>query len=103
MIGGPVAALEIAALAAADGIPVVISTLFETGVGLVAALSLAASLPVAGATELAHGLAPADLLESDLLTEPLKVAGGRMTGPASVSLDEDALARCAVEWIGRRR
>ena len=102
-VGGPVAALEIAALAAADGIPVVISTLFETGVGLVAALSLAASLPVAGATELAHGLAPADLLESDLLTEPLKVAGGRMTGPASVSLDEEALARYAVEWIGRRR
>ena len=107
-IGGPVPTWEIAAMAAAAGVHVVISTLFETGVGLAAALATAASLPVvAGAThDYAHGLATADLLESDLLTHPLSVVDGRMQVPDGpglcISLDDAALERYAVEWLGRR-
>ena len=44
-VGGPVVAAEIAALAAERGVPVVISTLFETGVGIAAGLAVAAALP----------------------------------------------------------
>jgi L-alanine-DL-glutamate epimerase-like enolase superfamily enzyme len=101
-VGGPVAAREIAALAAAEGVAVVISTLFETGVGLAAALAVAAGLPVVGSTSLAHGLATADLLESDLLTSPLPVVGGRMAVPVEISLDEDAVGRYAAETVGGR-
>jgi L-alanine-DL-glutamate epimerase-like enolase superfamily enzyme len=107
-VGGPVAAWEIAGLAAAEGVPVVVSTLFETGVGLAAALVVAAGLPpVGGATnDYAHGLATADLLESDLLTRALSVVDGRMAVPEGpglgIELDEDALRSYAVEWLGRR-
>jgi L-alanine-DL-glutamate epimerase-like enolase superfamily enzyme len=107
-VGGPVAAWEIAELAAAEGVPVVISTLFETGVGLAAALATAAGLPaVDGATgDYAHGLATADLLESDLLTRSLRIVDGRMVVPEGpglgIALDEEALRRYAVEWLGSR-
>ncbi len=107
-VGGPVAAWEIADMAAAGGVPVVISTLFETGVGLAGALATAAGLPVvADATrDYAHGLATADLLRSDLLTRPFSVVDGRMVVPdgpgLGISLDDAALERYAVEWLGRR-
>lgn len=107
-VGGLTAAREIADMAAAEGVPVVISTLFETGVGLAAALAVAGGLPlVGGATQnYAHGLATADLLESDLLTHPLSVVDGRMIVPdgpgLGISLDDAALERYAVEWLRRR-
>jgi L-alanine-DL-glutamate epimerase-like enolase superfamily enzyme len=108
-VGGPSAAREIAAMAADEGVPVVISTLFETGVGIAAALAVAAGLPVVGGaatTALAHGLATADLLESDLLTRVLPIVGGRMLVPEGpglgIALNEEALARYAVEWLRRR-
>ena len=44
-VGGLVVGAEIAALAAERGVPVVVSTLFETGVGIAAALAMAARLP----------------------------------------------------------
>ena len=44
-VGGLVVGAEIAALAAERGVPVVVSTLFETGVGIAAALAMAASAP----------------------------------------------------------
>ena len=51
-VGGPVVGAEIAELAAERGVPVVVSTLFETGVGIAAALAMAAALPeVEGARE----------------------------------------------------
>ncbi len=110
-VGGPSAVAEIAALAAARGVPVVLSTLFETGVGIAAALALAASLPEAEGPGWAiapdHGLATAGLLEHDLLTESLVVAEGRMRVPATpgsgglgITLDERALERFRVERIG---
>jgi o-succinylbenzoate synthase len=105
-VGGPAAVDEIARLAAAHGVPVVISSMFETGVGLAAGLRCAALLPdVPGwpAAERDHGLATADLLEDDLLVEPLAVDRGRMRvpgGPGSgglgVVLDETAVARYEV-------
>jgi len=110
-VGGPSAVAEIAALAAARGVPVVLSTLFETGVGIAAAMALAASLPEVEGPRWAvppdHGLATAGLLEHDLLTESLVVAEGRMYVPATpgsgglgIILDERALDRFRVERIG---
>ncbi|MGD0862992.1 MAG: mandelate racemase/muconate lactonizing enzyme family protein [Candidatus Limnocylindrales bacterium] len=107
-VGGPSAAWEIAALAAALGVPVVVSSLFETGVGLAAALATAAGLPAVGrgATEIAHGLATAELAEADLLARAPRVVQGRMIVPQGpglgIVLDEEALRRYAVEWLGRR-
>jgi len=106
-VGGRTAAVLIAALAAANGVPVVISTLFETGVGISAALGAVAAVGVPDGVppsfaELAHGLATAHLLESDLLTQPLRVADGRMVVPVDIALDELALRHYAVEWHGRR-
>ena len=70
-VGGPGAVAEIAALAAARGVPVVISTLFETGIGIAAALAMAVDLPDVASPRwpepLDHGLATAGLLEHDLL------------------------------------
>ena len=86
-VGGPGAVAEIAALAAAHGVPVVISTLFETGIGIAAALAMAATLP--GSTSarwpapLDHGLATAGLLEHDLLAGSLLVEEGRMRAPVA--------------------
>jgi L-alanine-DL-glutamate epimerase-like enolase superfamily enzyme len=107
-VGGPAAAREIAELAARAGVPVVISTLFETAVGIAAALAIAAGLPAVGGatTPLAHGLATADLLESDLLARAPLVVDGRMIAPEGpglgIALDEVALRRYAVQWQGRR-
>lgn len=83
-VGGPVAAAEIALLAAERGVPVVISSLFETGVGLALGLACAAALPdVPGwpAADRDHGLATADLLRDDLLSARLLVKAGRMRAP----------------------
>ncbi len=87
-VGGPLVAGLIAELAAERGVPVVLSTLFETGVGIAAALAAAAGLPgvtLDGAPEPPdHGLATAGLLEHDLLRYALIVEDGRMWRP-----DED--------------
>ena len=68
--------------------PVVVSTLFETGVGIAAGLALAAALPdVRGGGRLGHapdhGLATAGLLEHDLLAEGLVLDGGRLRAPGA--------------------
>lgn len=77
-VGGPLAALRIADLAAARGVPVVVSTLLETGVGVGTALRVAAALPDGPA----HGLATTGFLASDLLSTPLVVRDGAMEVPA---------------------
>ena len=83
----------IAELAAERGVPVVLSTLFETGVGIAAALAAAAGLPditLAGAAEPPdHGLATAGLLEHDLLRHALIVEDGRMWRPDEDEDEED--------------
>ena len=82
-VGGLRQARRIADLAAAAGVPIVVSTLFETGVGVAAALHLAATL---GDDGRAHGLATAGLLTSDLLTEPLAIVDGWMSLPSGPGL-----------------
>jgi L-alanine-DL-glutamate epimerase-like enolase superfamily enzyme len=101
-VGGPVAVAEIAAAATAAGVPVVLSTIFETGIGIAAARACAGGLP----GSLAHGLATAGLLEHDLLVAPLAVERGRMTAPGGpgtgglgILLDDRALRRFAVEAV----
>jgi L-alanine-DL-glutamate epimerase-like enolase superfamily enzyme len=108
-VGGIVVAAEIADLAADRGVPVVISTLFETGVGIAAGLAIAAALPdVRDGGRLEHlpdhGLATAGLLETDLLVEGLVLDGGFLRAPhgagagrLGVSLDQSALARYAAD------
>lgn len=82
-VGGLRQAGRIADLAAASGVAVVVSTLFETGIGVAAALHLAATLDDGGR---AHGLATAGLLASDLLVEPLPIVDGWMTLPSGPGL-----------------
>lgn len=99
-VGGPLVALAIAREAQAAGVGVTISTLLETGVGLSAALRVAACLP-----DQVHGLATADVLVSDLLMQPLEVRDGRMTVPPGgcVALDSASVASFEFEGIGDDR
>jgi L-alanine-DL-glutamate epimerase-like enolase superfamily enzyme len=92
-VGGVLEARRIVELAFANGVDVTVSTLFETGVGIAAALHLAATVP----GDRAHGLGTAGLLASDLLTSPLATVDGRMAVPDSaglgIELDEAAVER----------
>lgn len=96
-VGGFRQARRIADVAAASGVPIVVSTLFETGIGVAAALHLAATLED---DSRAHGLATAGLLATDLLAEPLPIANGHMTLPSGpglgVRLDPVAVERYRV-------
>jgi o-succinylbenzoate synthase len=98
-VGGPAIVRAIAARAAAVGVPVVLSTFFETGIGTDAALRAAAELPLLG-RERAHGLATAGLLAHDLLKAPAAVVDGRIAVPAALAVDEGALERFMVERAG---
>lgn len=108
-VGGTMAVARIESLATARGVPVVVSSLFETGVGLAAALACASwvaqfsDLPGWPASERDHGLATADLLEDDLLVEPLRVEDGRMWAPGvegstalGITVDLEAVDRYRV-------
>jgi len=103
-LGGPLVARRVVGLATDRGVPVTVSSLYETGIGLAAALHVAATVP----GDRAHGLATADLLADDLLVEPLAVADGRIALPAGpglgVEVDEAAVARYKLDGReGRRR
>lgn len=95
-VGGPGVALEIAERAVARGVGVIVSTMFETGIGLASALHVAAALPGPDRT---HGLGTAELLVSDLLVGGSQVADGRLAVPAGpglgITLDEAAIERYA--------
>jgi o-succinylbenzoate synthase len=105
-VGGPGAVAAIASVAAERGVPVVISSLFETGIGLAAGIACAATLPdVPGwpAARRAHGLATASVLAHDLLAVPLVLEGGRIRAPfdagsggLGIVVDEAALDRYGV-------
>jgi O-succinylbenzoate synthase len=71
-VGGFSAAMEIGD---AVGRPVIVSSLYETSVGLAVGLALAAALPE---LPYACGLATAGALAADVVTDPLLAVGGRL-------------------------
>ena len=85
-LGGVRAALEVAERI---GLPVVVSSAVETSVGLAAGVALAAALPE---LPYACGLGTLDLLDGDVVTEPLVVVDGSLPVRAVV-VDEERLAR----------
>ena len=85
-LGGVRAALEVAERI---GLPVVVSSAVETSVGLAAGVALAAALPE---LPYACGLGTLDLLDGDVVTEPLVVTDGTLPVRA-VEVDEERLAR----------
>ena len=95
-VGGPRTSVRIARDAAAAGIDVTISTLYESGIGLAAALHVAATI----SGERAHGLGTGELLEMDLIGRGLPVILGRLAVPSGgglgVALDHVALVRSRV-------
>jgi O-succinylbenzoate synthase len=96
-LGGVRAGLEIAA---ACGLPVVVSSAVDTSVGLAAGVALAAALP-----DLPHacGLATMSLLAGDVTAQPLMEAGGELPVRVAV-VDEAELARWevdAADWRAR--
>jgi L-alanine-DL-glutamate epimerase-like enolase superfamily enzyme len=103
-VGGLAATRRIVDAASGTRVAVVLGTYFETGVGIAAALRVAAAMrtdgrAAVGATtpERAHGLATAGLLVHDLLGVPLPIEKGRMAVPDGVSLDESLVDRYALE------
>ncbi len=94
VVGGPSRARKIAGVATAAGLDVIVTSAFESGIGVAAALQFAATLP---ASPYAHGLATLDLLADDLIVDGLRIEHGRMPVPLSPGggavLDGAALAR----------
>ena len=84
-----------------------VSSLFETGIGLAAAIACAATLPdVPGGPRRSVPTAwrPPALLEHDLLARPLVLEGGRIRAPfddgaggLGIVVDEAALERYGVD------
>lgn len=98
LLGGLYATQHIIKVAASDGLACVITSTIETGIGVAAALHLAAAMPQ---IELACGLATLPLLENDLIVEDLPIHQGMMALPAGpglgVQVDWVALARYHLE------
>lgn len=94
VVGGLRPARRIIELAAAAGVEAVVTTALDSGIGVAAALHLAATLPPDSP---ACGLATGSLLAADLITSPLVARRGRMELPEGpglgVELDEGQLAR----------
>jgi O-succinylbenzoate synthase len=85
-LGGVVAAMEVIE---AGGVPAIVSSLYETSIGLAAGLALAAALPE---LPYACGLGTAGVLAGDVVTDPLVAVGGRL-GVRRPAADPALLAR----------
>jgi O-succinylbenzoate synthase len=104
-VGGPSGAMAIAMAAAQAGVTVTISTLLETGVGLLTGMAVAALASTAGT---AHGLGTGGLLAADLVgglsvvTKGIASSGLGADGSLGLSgrLDAAAVARYAVGHAG---
>jgi o-succinylbenzoate synthase len=81
--GGLRAGRAIIDLASAAGLRTVVTSTIDSGLGVAAALHLAATLPPGSP---ACGLATSDLLTGDLLLEPLHVVNGEMLVPKGAGL-----------------
>jgi o-succinylbenzoate synthase len=96
-LGGVRAGLEIAA---ACGLPAVVSSAVESSVGLAAGVALAAAMPE---LDYACGLATMSLLTGDVTAEPLAAAGGELPVRAA-AVDPAELGRWAADpapWRAR--
>jgi o-succinylbenzoate synthase len=97
LAGGLRAGQQIIQTAAERGVYSVITSTIEAGIGLVAALHLAAASP---AVTLECGLATLDLLIDDLMINNLTVRNGLLAVPAGaglgVALDREALDRYSI-------
>lgn len=102
VVGGPGAAMRIAEIAKQADISTIITTSIESGVGVVAALHVAAAVP---GELLPCGLATGTFLAEDLVVQPIEVEGGCMRIPKNpglgVELDEAAVARHEIPQDGR--
>jgi L-alanine-DL-glutamate epimerase-like enolase superfamily enzyme len=98
MAGGLRRARAIIAQAQLAGLATFVTTTIDTGVGVAAALHLAATLP----TPLACGLATSQLLVGDLLVQPMIVRNGALHVPdqpgLGVRIDERQVALYASGW-----
>ncbi len=98
MAGGLRRARAIIAQAQLAGLQTLVTTTIDAGVGVAAALHLAATLP----TPLACGLATGTLLVGDLLVQPMVVRNGALYLPdqpgLGVSIDERQVALYASGW-----
>jgi L-alanine-DL-glutamate epimerase-like enolase superfamily enzyme len=94
---GPRAALDLIRVAQGHGLAVTVTSVFDTSIGIAAALHVAAAAP---AHLLDCGLATAELLSGDLVREPLHVEHGAIEVPRSpglgIEVDDTALARWQV-------
>ena len=88
-LGGVTAALQVAD---AVGIPVIVSSMYETSIGLAAGLALAAALDE---LPYACGLGTADLFAADVVADPLIPVDGTLAVRRPVA-DPGLLARYAV-------
>lgn len=99
MSGGLRRGRAIIALAHAVGVQTLVTTTIDAGVGVAAALHLAATLPP---PLLPCGLATGALLTGDLLEQPISLRNGAIPLPVQpglgVRLDERQLARHAGRW-----
>ena len=98
MAGGLRRACAIIAQAQRAGLATLVTTTIDTGVGVAAALHLAATLPM----PLACGLATGPLLVGDLLVQPIVVRNGALYLPdqpgLGVRIDERQVALYASGW-----
>ncbi|MCY4455444.1 MAG: o-succinylbenzoate synthase [Chloroflexi bacterium] len=104
-LGGVRPALDLARDAAERGVPCIVTTTFDSGVGVAAALHLAAAIPgVDALPDAAHGLATAEHLAADIVVEPPRPADGELAVPAlgglGVEIDPGALNAAATgPWV----
>lgn len=104
-LGGLRPAFALATEAAERGVPCVVTTTFDAGIGVAAALHLAAAVPsVEALPDPAHGLATADHLEADIVVDPPRPRDGALVLPEQpglgVDLDMMKLGRAATgPWV----
>ena len=104
-LGGLRPAFGLAGEAAAAGVPCIVTTTFDAGIGVAAALHLAGAVPsVEALPDPAHGLATADHLEADIVVDPPRPHLGVLALPQQpglgVDLDTMRLGRAATgPWV----
>ena len=103
-LGGFHASMEVIRLAEEEGIPVVVTSSLESGVGLAASLALTTTL---ASHPFAHGLATGLLLENDLVFPHIVPSGGVLIPPQGpglgIEVDTKALDKYGINikgWVG---